>query len=413
MKIFWSWQSDTPGKIGRHFVRNALEDALKELNEEPTIEESDRFELDHDRKGVPGSPDLVSTILKKIEESKVFVADVTPVGRSESNNRALLNPNVAIELGYALAKIGDNGLLMVLNSSFGDRESLPFDLRHKAGPIIFKLEPTASKEEVTRVQRELTRSLKSALKEYLQQVDYSPATGHKEIPPGFSVAQYFEDGEVLAERENMGGMKLRYKVGPLFYLRIIPTRVMPPLRDSEITDLVFGIKLAPLNANSGGGGHWGRNRYGGITYDFEREAGLIITSSQIFPNRELWGIDAALLDEDKQYIPSHAFENRLNAGLRYYLQFVTEYLNIQSPVIVEAGVSRAKGFRMAMDNKTYWGPVYKQDIQSRQRLLSFEQSEVDRVLLAIFEDFFDAVGKHRPANFRGFPPTDKSENVGA
>ena len=38
---------------------------------------------------------------------------------------------------------------------------------------------------------------------------------------------------------------------------------------------------------------------------------------------------------------------------------------------------------------------------------------MDRVLLAIFDDFFDAVGKRRPANFRGFPPTDKSRSAGA
>ena len=29
MKIFWSWQSDTPGKTGRHFVRDALKMPLK------------------------------------------------------------------------------------------------------------------------------------------------------------------------------------------------------------------------------------------------------------------------------------------------------------------------------------------------------------------------------------------------
>lgn len=64
MKIFWSWQSDTPGKIGRHFVRDALAEAIEVLRQPNEIEEpSERearetIELDHDRKGVPGSPDL-------------------------------------------------------------------------------------------------------------------------------------------------------------------------------------------------------------------------------------------------------------------------------------------------------------------------------------------------------------------
>ena len=205
-------------------------------------------------------------------------------------------------------------------------------------------------------------------------------------------------------------MQLRYNVGPLLYLRIIPTRAMLRLRDSEMTDLVFGIKLAPLNANTEGGGYLGRNPYGAITYGFNRDVNVehIITSSQLFANRGLWGIDATLFDESNKYIDCVVFERTLDAGLRHYLQFAREKLNIESPLVVEAGISRVKGFKMAMGNNTYGGPVYRPDIQSRQTLRSFEDSEIDSVLLAIFEEFFDAVGKHRPANFRGFPPIDQS-----
>jgi len=58
-----------------------------------------------------GSPDLAIEILKKIGSSTVFVGDATPVGRGaphktdegvESPGEALMNPNAAIELGYAL-----------------------------------------------------------------------------------------------------------------------------------------------------------------------------------------------------------------------------------------------------------------------------------------------------------------------
>src|ERR1700719_4702491 len=86
MKVFWSWQSDTPGKIGRHFVRDALNAAIQQLKQAPDIEEPTEREtrsalhLDQDRKGIPGSPDLARVILEKIEQSAVFVADVTPVG---------------------------------------------------------------------------------------------------------------------------------------------------------------------------------------------------------------------------------------------------------------------------------------------------------------------------------------------
>jgi hypothetical protein len=405
MKIFWSWQSDRPGNIGRHFVRQALEIALTELNQELQINEPDRLELDHDRKDVPGSPDLVATILKKIDESDVFIADVTPVGKNVESDRPLLNSNVAIELGYALAKLGDARMLMVLNTHFGERESLPFDLRHKAGPIMFKLGPTADKDERKRAGTELIRDLKTALKVYIKEnYNQNESTKKEENNIGFTIAQYFEDGAVLAERENMNGLQLRYRVGSFLYLRLIPTLAMPMLREPQIADLVYGIQLRPLNMSAANGGCHGRNSFGGITYDFEANEGFIITSSQIFFNRELWGIDTAVLDESKKYIPGEAFERVLDSGLRHYVQFGAEKLELTSPVTVEAGISRVKGYRMAMGRGAFGGPVNRSDIQSRHELRSFDISEINRVLLEIFEDFFDAVGKRRPPNFRNFPP---------
>jgi hypothetical protein len=39
VKIFWSWQSDTPGKTGRHFIRDALAAAIADLKESDDVEE--------------------------------------------------------------------------------------------------------------------------------------------------------------------------------------------------------------------------------------------------------------------------------------------------------------------------------------------------------------------------------------
>ncbi len=67
----------------------------------------DALHLDHDRKGVPGSPDLMQEIFAKIDDAAVVVADVTPVSTipargDEQKEKRNMNPNVAIELGYAL-----------------------------------------------------------------------------------------------------------------------------------------------------------------------------------------------------------------------------------------------------------------------------------------------------------------------
>ena len=82
MKIFWSWQSDTPGKIGRFLVRDALNAAIAALQAEADVTEPSEREvrgamhLDHDRKDQPGSPDLTNTILEKISAAAVVVANV-------------------------------------------------------------------------------------------------------------------------------------------------------------------------------------------------------------------------------------------------------------------------------------------------------------------------------------------------
>ena len=106
MKLFWSWQSDTPKDIGRFFVRDALRDAIQALKTDEHVleplerEAAAKLELDSDRQGVPGSPDLAATIFDKIEAADVFVADVTLVGATPDDKK-LINSNVAIEYGHA------------------------------------------------------------------------------------------------------------------------------------------------------------------------------------------------------------------------------------------------------------------------------------------------------------------------
>ncbi len=41
MKVFWAWQADLPGKISRHFIREALEEAIEQLKQPRDIEEPD------------------------------------------------------------------------------------------------------------------------------------------------------------------------------------------------------------------------------------------------------------------------------------------------------------------------------------------------------------------------------------
>lgn len=95
-----------------------------------------------------GSPPIVDTILQKVRECAVFVADLTFVGKPCQ----FPNPNVLIEYGYALRCHSHDRLVGIINTAYGkpDAESLPFDLRHLRWPITYHLgddSAGSSKEE--------------------------------------------------------------------------------------------------------------------------------------------------------------------------------------------------------------------------------------------------------------------------
>ena len=126
--IFYSWQSDLPNATNRGFIQKALERAAKEIQSDQSI--SVEPVIDRDTAGVPGSPDIATTILEKIDKCDVFACDVSIINHG-SAPRPTPNPNVLIELGYALKRLGWNRILTILNTEYGKIEALPFDLRMK------------------------------------------------------------------------------------------------------------------------------------------------------------------------------------------------------------------------------------------------------------------------------------------
>ena len=245
MKIFWSWQSDTPGKVSRHFVRDALRLAIEALKQAPDVEEPTAAEtresihLDHDRQGVTGSPDLARTIFEKIDRAAVFVADVTLVGTSDDGSKRLINPNVAIEYGHAHHALGDEAILMVQNTHCGDRDALPFDLKHKAGPIQYRLAPDAKKTEIEAEQKSLVGQFITALRPFVERRSAQAVAPFQEKASTDTPAVFFEAGEVLG-RIGVGTVdeiEYRFAEPRAFYLRLIPTAAKPEFKHTTLMDI--------------------------------------------------------------------------------------------------------------------------------------------------------------------------------
>ena len=125
-RVFYSWQSDCPSNTNRNLILSALEDAIKEIRDDDSIKVEPV--IDRDTLGVAGSPDISESIFSKIESSSIFVCDVSIINEGEKPSP---NPNVLIELGYAIKVLGWNRIVMIMNTEYGEPTILPFDLRSK------------------------------------------------------------------------------------------------------------------------------------------------------------------------------------------------------------------------------------------------------------------------------------------
>ena len=175
---FFSWQSDLPET--RSTIRWALERAVRNLNRGGTLEEALRVDQDTDE--VAGWPDIAATILTKIERCELFVADITPINGPDPEARLTPNPNVMLELGYALATgIGRTRIVCIVNDAYvpeGDLSRLPFDVRG-GRPLSFTLQDPSERGVErgrddplrTAARADLTRTLERALRDSLDALE--------------------------------------------------------------------------------------------------------------------------------------------------------------------------------------------------------------------------------------------------
>ncbi|WP_049945275.1 hypothetical protein [Butyrivibrio sp. AC2005] len=155
-KVFFSWQSDLPGNKTKQFIDECIKESIEKCNDDVKGIE---ILADRDTQGKTGSPNIMQTIFEKIDECDLFIADVsivnshgisqedyteddaivldggTAAGRPKDSKKTQFrytpNPNVLIELGYAVKCLGWEKVLCFLNTDFGKIDQLPFDLNHQ------------------------------------------------------------------------------------------------------------------------------------------------------------------------------------------------------------------------------------------------------------------------------------------
>ncbi|MCO6488657.1 MAG: hypothetical protein J5I98_09585 [Phaeodactylibacter sp.] len=167
MKAFYSWQSDLDPKLNNYLIRDAIKKAIRMLKQELELD----IALDRDTKNSPGSLNIVDEILRKIRSSDIFICDVSLINRSVIsrmlNQRLCPNPNVSIELGYAVRSIGWKRIICVFNLASGKVEELPFDVKVNRVTTYY----LKNKRDVKAQKESLSNTLYQAMKTIIDNYD--------------------------------------------------------------------------------------------------------------------------------------------------------------------------------------------------------------------------------------------------
>lgn len=360
--VFWSWQSDAPQRETRAIIKEALDDAVAGLNS--SVEEAARpdshLSVDHDTKGLPGSPDIVASILRKIDEATAFVADVTPIGvvGSGQRTRHVANPNVLIELGYAKKSLGLDRIIQVWNTALTGctTDDLPFDMRGRRGPIAFNLPFGATTEEYRKSRTKLTDALSNALAA-IEPKETGQESGPKWKPASAAnPAIWFEDGTSLTVNEpHHGSGQKVFPSAPTQYVRLLPKRWDRP------TDLPHTHMLGHTSGFS-----WGRTTGGLLTYSgtiARPELSDSTNGTLLFADTgEIWAIDRWVVAEWRGKQMFHGDE--IFGGLVSFLSAqIGQMIGIGAhpPIRVKLGLTGLTGSHWPLPNPVFGEPAALED----------------------------------------------------
>jgi hypothetical protein len=422
MKVFWSWQSDRDPKLHRYFVRDALKAVCKLIASDPDCEEADRPEVDHDTKNVPGSPDITTTILAKIASASVFIADVTPIGRTDPaalqpnaekgkrpKPKYLQNPNVMSELGYAERALTQDRIILVANRKhYPGEEALPFDWRHRSGPKLFHLADDATREEIAAEQKRFATVLKNSIQPILLAKTPAAARSPAIVWQESSVndAAIWKGADQVLQYRNEAleepTRRVRLAEGKRIYARLAPSEWTLPLRN----DLGHRISKVGLVIRSTDG-DWGVNGDGALSVwgriGADREKMEVWNATQWFRETgEIWAVNTNTFTEHKgrlwfsTAIPFAPLDDFLLKGIAAIRE-----MGGRGPIGVKLGAIDIVGTVLPVEDGRQFVDAVASEVKIAREAEDWTLEERRALLLDFWNELMDAYG-HRPMTMAEF-----------
>jgi hypothetical protein len=390
--VFFSWQSDRSPAEGRNLIESAIKSAIQRLGEDAEVEESlrDGLSLDKDTKGVPGNPPIFETILKKIDQSAIFVPDLTSVA-NRAKGELIPNPNVLIEYGWALKSRGYHQIVPVMNTAHGDPNSLPNG---------------SSAADGRAVRDRLARDLEGAFRTILESEEFRSQLPKPPAPPPFPEKQPLNGrarfraagkplgivSEGLIERiENRAPTFMKLADGPAYWMRVLPsTEPKQKLSTQKLKESALQLAVVPLVRMMQSVG-FVRGEDGGGFYPI-LATDTTNSVAYIFNTGEIWVIDA-WLSQIPQYVELD--ERTFSATLQQCADLLSR-LGIDGPYKWIAGMEGILNRRLVVADRpnARLGTCVVDRIEKDGTYGTGQDPAL--VLTPFFEEIFDSCGAVRP-----------------
>jgi hypothetical protein len=394
--VFYAWQSDRDQKGNRHFIRRALDDAAKRINEDNALGVA--IKIDADTEGVLGTPAVTETILGKIRSSDIFVPDLTFIAETDAG-KLIPNPNVMVEYGYALRALTFEAMMPVMNTHYGAPTELPFDLGHVRHPTQYDLPPD-SPDGVRRTARTtLSEKLEGILRLMAPNVFNKMRSDNPFVPvaPVRPPAFFFQPEDVLVNFGYPGEQEMRFKRSRAIFLRLYPTYADQPrvglTRAIEVAQRLLPLQQLISSPSS-------RNNWGAI--NLQPHGDGITSFTQIFETGELWGAsEEPFRSGNPPFLVAIGVEKAFVAALENYRLVYERELKFHPPFTVEFGAVGLTDQHLLVPSVEfppmgdYAGPIRKENISRTFQVESFDANEWKSALRDFLLDFYDLAARDR------------------
>ena len=225
-------------------------------------------------------------------------------------------------------------------------------------------------------------------------------------PHGETVSSFLNNGDLLARLIPHGNVEKASDVvwtnRPQAFLRLVPTVPISPLTPKEVYDLIFSPPYALLPFGNPTNCNFEANEFGAVVFDAQAFGQTSASEiAQVFENGEVWGIDAAIFEPEKngqRGIPSIAIEEQFEQALAAFLTFARDHAGLSVPLRLIAGIDGVKGYPIFV-RRGLAGNIVKDHIVHETCIVTYDEP-THHCLLPFFKRIWAFAGLDRPDDLR-------------